>query len=254
MCKPKGRYYTSADRALLWSRSGGVCCFPECDVLCVEEATNEDPSAVIGRIAHIEGKSDTGPRPNPSLSDRERDLYANLILLCPTHHQIVDARESTYTVAALRSWKADRETNYREYLAQGMGQITFAELETITQALVNSDIDRSTAITVIPPQEKMVRNGLTKQTADLLAIGLLQSKQVQHFVEKMSGIDYKFIERLTTGFINEYYVNRQAGLEGDVLFETMRLFSAQGRSDIRHQSAGLAVLVYLFERCEVFEH
>ena len=174
MCKRKERYYTSADRALLWSRSGAMCCFPDCNVMCVEEATNEDPSAVIGRIAHIEGKSDGGPRPNPSLSDRERDQYANLILLCPTHHQIVDARESTYTDGVLRGWKADRETSFREFLAQEMGRITFAELETITQALVNSDITLSTAITVIPPQEKMARNGLTEQTGDLLTIGLLQ--------------------------------------------------------------------------------
>ena len=91
------------------------------------------------------------------------------------------------------------------------------------------------------------------QTANLLNIGLLQSKQVQKFVETMSGFDSTFTGRLTSGFVNEYQRHRQAGLEGDSLFEAMRLFSAQGRSDIRYQSAGLAVLVYLFERCEVFE-
>ena len=69
----------------------------------------------------------------------------------------------------------------------------------------------------------------------------------------MSGIDNTFLGRLISGFVREYQRQVGEGLEGDSLFESMRLFSAQGRSEIRYQSAGLAVLVYLFERCEVFE-
>lgn len=222
--------------------------------MCVEEATNGDPSAIIGRIAHIEAKSDAGPRANPLLSDQERDSYANLILLCPTHHELVDARDSIYTVDMLRGWKTEREDKVLEFLAQEMLSITFSELETITQALVNNGSTPFDSLSVIPPQEKMDRNGLTTQTATLVTIGLIQSRQVQQFVEDMSGIDSTFIARLTSGFINEYERTIQDGLEGDSLFEAMRLFSAQGRSDMRFQCAGLTVLVYLFERCEVFEH
>ena len=253
MSSQQRRYYTPADRALLWSRSGGLCCFPECDTMCVEEANDVDPSAIVGRIAHIEAKSDTGPRANPLLSDRDRDSYANLILLCPTHHDRVDARESTYTVDILLRWKTDRETKVLAFLASEIQSITFAELETITQALVNNGPPPSDSISVIPHREKMNRNGLTERTATLLTIGLVQWKQVQNFVQAMSGIDSTFIARLTSGFVAEYQRNVQEGLQGDPLFEAMRLFSAQGRSDIRHQCAGLTVLVYLFERCEVFE-
>ena len=249
----KSRFYTAAVRALLWSRSGGICCFPNCNVQCVEEATNGDPSAVIGRIAHIEAKSDTGPRANLALSHLQRDDYPNLILLCPTHHQVVDSRESTYTVDDLRRWKKDRETRLLQFMAQGMVSITFAELETITQALVNTDKPLSDSISVIAPREKMNRNGLTERVGNLINIGLIQAKQVQQFVETMSGIDNTFINRLTSGFVNEYQQQRQVGLQGDSLFEAMLLFSAQGRLEIQYQCAGLAVLVYLFERCEVFE-
>ena len=253
MTSPRRRSFRNADRALLWSRSGGVCCFPECNVICVEEANDGNPSAVIGQIAHIEAKSVAGPRANPSLTDQQRDAYPNLILLCPTHHRLVDAHENSYPVDLVRGWKRDRETRFKEFLVEGMARITFAELETITQSLVNSGVALSASMSVIPPQEKMARNGLTEQTAGLLNIGLLQSKQVQDFVESMSGLDRTFIARLTSGFVNEYQLQRQDGLEGDSLFEAMRMFSAQGTSDLRYQSAGLAVLVYLFERCEVFE-
>ena len=238
MSNPKRRSVRSADRALLWSRSGGVCCFPDCNVVCVEEANNGDQSAIVGEIAHIESISDAGPRANPSLSQQRRDEYPNLILLCPTHHQLVDARESTYTVDVVRGWKTDRETRYREFLLQEMGHITFAELETITQALVNSGATSPDSISVIPPREKMARNELTERTADLFKIGLLQSRQVREFVEIMSGLDSTFIARLTSGFVNEYQRHEEAGLEGDSLFEAMRLFSAQGKAKFAINARG----------------
>ena len=253
MSRLSRRSYRRADIALLWAKSGGICCFPGCNVMLVSEANNQDLSAIIGHIAHIEAKSDTGPRANPSLSEQQRDAYPNLILLCPTHHQIADAHQSIHTVDVMRGWKEERETRFREFLAQEMGNVTFAELDTITQALVKSQETESTSFVVVPPRDKMARNRLTEETANLLNIGLVQSRQVQHFVQTMSGLDRTFIDRLKSGFVSEYQRQRQDGLDGDSLFEAMMIFSAQGRSDIQHQCAGLAVLVYLFERCEVFE-
>lgn len=253
MSSQGSRNYNRATRALLWSRSGGLCGFPECNVVCVEDAKDGGTSAVIGEIAHIEANSDAGPRANPQLSDQERNDYPNLILLCPTHHKTVDTHETTYTVDALRGWKTDRENKFRDFLAREMQNITFAELEAITQALVNNGTTTSDSLSLIPPREKIDRNGLTAPTETLFSIGLVQSKQVQRFVEVMGGLDRTFIARLTSGFVNEYQWNVQGGLQGDPLFEAMRRFSAQGRSDIRYQCAGLAVLVYLFERCDVFE-
>jgi hypothetical protein len=253
MASQSRRYYKSADRALLWSRSGGMCCFEGCNELCVQEANEADLAAVIGQIGHIEAKSDSGPRANPDLSDSERDLYPNLILLCPTHHRLVDAQNSTHTKGTLRDWKAAQEARFREFLAQEMGQVTFAELEIVTQALMNSGTNSPDSITVIPPLEKMARNGLTDQTAMLITIGLLLSRQVKEFIEAMGGLDDTFVTRLTSGFVTAYQAQVQDDVEGDALFEAMRLFSSQGRREYRYQSAGLAILVYLFEACEVFE-
>lgn len=253
MSRRQTRHIPQPDRNLLWSRSAGICCFPACSVICVREATSENPSATIGQIAHIESKSDRGPRANPLLSDRERDAYPNLILLCPTHHRLVDARESAFTADLLRTWKTERETTVFESLAQHMPSISFAELDIITKALVNNRPAPIDSLWLVPPQEKMDRNGLTNRTAILVNIGLIQSNQVQQFVAVMDGLDNTFIARLTSGFVDEYHQQLQNGLQGDSLFEAMRQFSAKGQSHIRFQCAGLAVLVYLFERCEVFE-
>ena len=138
-------------------------------------------------------------------------------------------------------------------MAQATGEITLAELEVITQSIVRQKVDSTDSLTLIPPRDKMKRNGLSEETGLLINIGLLQSQQVQIFVETTHSLDNKFVDRLTSGFVAEYQLRKESGLEGDTLFEAMRLFSCQGRTDLRFQGAGLAVLAYLFERCEVFE-
>ena len=247
------RYYTHADRALLWAVSVSLCCFPDCGVKCVEQANDNDRSVIIGHIAHIEANSDSGPRANPNLSQQERNSYANLILLCPTHHRRVDVQANTYTVETLRTWKAAQEARYNDFLDHAMRNITFIELATITNVLVHGEPSPLSPISVIPLQDKIARNGLTEQSSRLFNIGLQQVQQVQNYVETTASLDRTFVARLTSGFITQYQQQTQAGLQGDSLFAAMLLFSAQGRTEFIYQSAGLAVLVYLFERCEVFE-
>ena len=253
MSTPGNRNYSNAVRALLWSNSVGLCAFPECDVICVLPANDNDPAVTIGRIAHIESFSDEGPRANPSLTIQQRNSYDNLIILCGNHHTLVDTQPNTYTVELLKTWKAAQKERHGVLLAQAMRNITFTELDQVTNALVNGEQPPISPITVIPPQEKMARNGLTEQSSQLFTMGLLQTQLVKHYVETTSSLDRTFVPRLTSGFIDHYQQQTQAGLQGDALFAEMFRFSAQGRSEYLYKSAGLAVLVYLFESCEVFE-
>jgi hypothetical protein len=66
-------------------------------------------------------------------------------------------------------------------------------------------------------------------------------------------MDPDFPERLKEGFLAEYERLRAADFTGDELFISMREFSSGGSSEFVRQAAGLAVLSYLFESCEVFE-
>ena len=219
----------------------------------MEEATENDRSATTGQIAHIEGLADEGPRANPALTLQQRNSYPNLIVLCGTHHALVDFQPNTYTSADLRKWKADREARHRDYLAQTMPDITFHELQAVTRTIVNGNRYQPSQFSIIQPQDKMDRNGLTEQSSLLFSIGLLKSRQVQEFVEVMGSYDSSFTGGLISGFVSEYQQQSQAGLQGDSLFAAMFRFSAQNRTEIEYQNAGLAILVYLFEACEVFE-
>lgn len=221
--------------------------------MCVESTQGASTPITLGHVAHIEAWSDDGPRANPSLSLEQRNAYDNLIVLCPNHHKIVDEYENTYTVDVLKSWKRDREASLKGLRTQQMGKITFAELEVITQSLVNNPQPSGDSMDLVPLRQKMERNSLTQRSEVLINAGLLQSSQVRDYVRTVTALDPSFATRLTSRFVNTYLMLRQQRFEGDALFAAVMQFASQGRSCFRYQCAGLAVLVYLFEICEVFE-
>lgn len=95
---------------MLWGRSGNRCAFTGCgQPLSADGATG---SVVIGEEAHIVAREPDGPRGRSTLAQEERDSLSNLILLCPTHHTIVDADPVTYTVERLIEMKKVHEQRY----------------------------------------------------------------------------------------------------------------------------------------------
>ncbi|MEJ5913136.1 hypothetical protein [Pseudokineococcus sp. 1T1Z-3] len=83
-------------RKLLWGRAGNRCSFPDCDMrltLDLEDPTSSvlrDSGAVIGEEAHIRSGRAGGPRFDAGFDPAMIDGYSNLLLLCPTHHTIID--------------------------------------------------------------------------------------------------------------------------------------------------------------------
>ncbi len=247
------RRYPAKDLKILWGLPAGYCAFPGCRQLCIAEAAQNDQAAIIGKIAHIQAHSDKGPRANPKLSASQRDCYENWILLCGTHHDLVDVQPNTYTVQDLRQWKHEVETWVRERLAQEMPEVTFAELEIVTKAIVQAPSFPSTNFVAPNPREKMNHNNLTERVHFLITLGIGKAREVEEFVEHVALRDSRFPERLKAGFISEYRRLQQEDFEGDSLFEALREFAYGKHRDFQKQAAGLAVLVYLFQKCEVFE-
>ena len=73
------------------------------------------------------------------------------------------------------------------------------------------------------------------------------------YVEAETQLDADFPERLKAGFLEEYFKQRKDGHKGDELFELMCAFAQRGLKKQVDRTAGVAVLVYLFEICDVFE-
>jgi hypothetical protein len=105
-----------ADMIVLWTRAGSLCSFPGC----FRELTYGDETPRLrGEMAHIVASSDVGPRGDPDFPPDERNRYSNLILLCPNHHQEIDAEEAVYGIDAVRGMKADHEKRIALRLSKG---------------------------------------------------------------------------------------------------------------------------------------
>lgn len=88
---------------LLFARSGNRCAFPKCTA---PLALNE---TLTGEICHIKGAKLGSARYDPQQDDVERHAYDNLVLMCPTHHTVIDDDEESYTVERLHRIKSEHE-------------------------------------------------------------------------------------------------------------------------------------------------
>jgi len=94
---------------LLALQSGGICAFPNCKQSLVARGDGVDGSTILGEIAHIVADSRQGPRGDAPLDSDERDKAANLILVCSTHHTLIDSQPNTFSIPVLQQVKSDHE-------------------------------------------------------------------------------------------------------------------------------------------------
>src|SRR4029077_18668931 len=88
---------------MLFARSGNRCRFRKCRATLVIDDT------LIGEICHIKGERPGSARHDASQTDAERHAYANLVLMCPNHHTVIDDDAEAFTVEHLHKVKAAHE-------------------------------------------------------------------------------------------------------------------------------------------------
>ena len=219
----------------------------------------------IGVAAHIAGEQGgTKSRPrraaryNPNTSDEERNSYLNLIYLCRNCHEMIDAipaGEIAYPVDRLRAIKCDHERKVVQAVTDAFPSVGFPELETVARGIIGC-VSASTNqdFVLVYPEDKIKINELGERSRIIITMGLAISREVHRFIELASQTDESFVERLRSGFIGKYHeLKGQENCRADDLFDLMCRFAQQGFDDQAERSAGLAVLIYFLESCEVFE-
>ena len=104
------RNYSQETLKILFALSGGECASPGCNTPVIALPTETSNARVIGEICHINALNPKGPRGTTRQTEAELNAVENLIVLCPTHHTLVDRQPETYTTDLLRSWKQTHET------------------------------------------------------------------------------------------------------------------------------------------------
>jgi hypothetical protein len=113
---------------LLWSNAAGRCSFPGCDKrLSVEQAADTAPFT-LGEMAHIKGKNPGSNRYDCNQNDDERDLYQNLVLLCPNHHTEIDKPETEIKYSV--EWLIEIKSNHEQWV---ISMLTTEKIVTIDQ-------------------------------------------------------------------------------------------------------------------------
>ncbi len=121
---------TDKTRKLLWGRSGNRCALCKCDL--VMDGSTTDDQSVVGDECHIIAKSPNGPRYQSAYKNTIDD-YSNLILLCKTHHKLIDDQSQIYTADKLWSMKERHEEWVRDTLGVAVNRQKDQESKTGTK-------------------------------------------------------------------------------------------------------------------------
>jgi len=241
-------------KLLLAFRSGDRCAFPGCPRNLTVEGTEGADPAIVGVAAHIAGERPSSARYDSSMTDAQRNHHDNLIYLCGDHHTQVDKQEAAFPLEKLFAMKRKHEARVREAMNVACADVGFQELaHAVKWVLRIKPVELAQDYVIVPPEEKIRRNEMTDRSRLSIKMGLGVAKDVRAFVENEARVDSDFPDRLRAGFLEEYYKQRRNGARGDDLFDLMCAFSQQGLKSQAERSAALAILVYLFEACEVFE-
>ena len=88
----------------LFAESAGYCQNPNCKLRLFSDKCNVNFH--FAEVAHIIAAGDLGPRAKPEPPPDQRNVYSNLILLCPNCHTIIDKATTIYPSRLLSQWKS----------------------------------------------------------------------------------------------------------------------------------------------------
>ena len=240
-------------KLILAFRSGDLCALPACGRKLTVDGT-DGATASTGEAAHIAGEKPDAARYDPSMTDEQRNDFPNLIYLCGDCHTKIDKLENDWPVDKLLAIKAAHEAKVGRLIEEGFAEVNFPELGKAMAWLADVDPAKDKVdFALLTPEAKILKNNLSNGARLIITAGLASRKVVSDFIEAETRDDADYPERLKSGFLAEYHRLRALGYRDNELFDLMCVFSQRGAGSQAQKTAGLSVLVYLFEICDVFE-
>jgi len=130
-------------------------------------------------------------------------------------------------------------------------QIGFPELQTVLTSIGRSDPDLEPVIRA-PSVRKIAFNQLSADTTEFIRVGRRRERAVQDFLEKWP--DPSLGDQIAETLRRRYLTLRETSLSNEEIFVDLLRFVGFNRGPTSSCNAAvLAVITYLFERCEIFE-
>jgi hypothetical protein len=143
-----GKSKPTEQTARLLFGSASRCAFPNCTTLLTHRF--EEIRTIGVEIAHIRSAKPRGPRHVPGYEAVHE--FENLLLLCPTHHKMVDDHPDAFPIEMLEGWKEIQVgqvgTDLSDDLVAALRQQVFALNEAVA-ALTGSAPARTATVQVL---------------------------------------------------------------------------------------------------------
>jgi hypothetical protein len=176
----------------------------------------------------------------------------NLIFLCCNCHKKIDTDISSYSPKFLFDLKRKHETWVAEMLAKESMNYTFVELEILAKYILEekggSHVPSSYELVEI--EDKIKKNSLD-EVKNYITMGLTNNNTIVDFLNNYP--TPSFAKTLNAIMSEEYKKLKDKGLDSVTIFYELWKITSGNKDDFIYKAAGLGILSYFFEECEVFE-
>lgn len=137
-------------------------------------------------------------------------------------------------------------------LEQESVSYSFAELEVLAKYLMSSTATSkaTSSYSLLKINEKIQKNSL-QPFKMYITMGLSSNSTIDDYLNKHP--DPLFATQLTNIMASKYQDLKSQGLDNEEIFSELWDFASGKKSDFSYKAAGLGILTYFFEKCEVFE-
>src|SRR3546814_3051663 len=124
----------------------------------------------------------------------------------------------------LIEWKTRHEKKYGEAVSASISDVGYAELEVAARSLLSaSAATHPSSLAIIPPQDKIDKNGLGPASTMLLSMGAAKSREVEEMLIKSAQLDPAFPDRLCAAFVDRYRTAKRSEEHTSELQSLMRI-------------------------------
>jgi hypothetical protein len=236
---------------LLLIKSGNSCAV--CKTVLADDSTN------IAQIAHIYGVNPGSARYDGTKAKEYVNSEKNLICVCANCHSKIDKDIQKYSVANLLAIKDKHEGDVISSLSNDSAELSTAELEVLLKFLINLPDEPQGQIDydLLAISEKIQKNQLAEVEHYITAV-MPGIRQVEDYLQKNQ--DPLFADRLTRIFKKQFKGALNNEKNFVYVFYYLWEFIQKGHksndlkiSPIKLSAVSLTILVYFFEKCEIFE-
>lgn len=128
--------------------------------------------------------------------------------------------------------------------------LSLEDLKPVIDVLERREPDPNDPLPSPPSAEKLEKNALSAEAADLLRLGRRKVRLVETYFKKAGPVELG--EKIAEAFRDHYDSLASMELEADQIFSYLQKFAGVA-GDPKRQVAAMAVMAYFFDRCDIFE-